>query len=111
TIYRIQIPDHLCERTPHFDSIWLSKQVLRKEEMTSSMTVTCCCCKKMVHLEASYLEDMPVLAGWVSIDRKAFCRDCVAHFTEEDWDWCPEPPVSLNLAEIARLRLGDVEPL
>jgi len=54
---------------------------------------------------------LPELTGWVSVDRKPFCRDCLALFTEEDWDWCAQPPVALGLAEVARLMPGEVEPI
>jgi len=82
----------------------------REEEMASQITITCCCCKKKVQLGENPLEMLPDLAGWVSVDRKPFCRDCLALFTEEDWDWCAQPPVALRLSEIAGLMPAEVEP-
>lgn len=79
--------------------------------MVSHMTVTCCCCKKKVQLEANPSEPLAELAGWVSIDKKPVCSDCLALFTEEDWEWCAQPPRPLGLSEIARLMPGDTEPL
>jgi hypothetical protein len=83
----------------------------REEEMASQITITCCCCKKKGQLGEHLFEILPDLAGWVSVDRKPFCRDCLALFTEEDWAWCAQPPVALELSEIARLIPGEVEPL
>ncbi len=82
-----------------------------EEKMVSPMTVTCCCCKKKVQLEANPPEPLAELAGWVSIDKKPVCSDCLALFTEEDWEWCTQPPRPLGLSEIARLMPGDTEPL
>src|SRR5215510_13056374 len=81
----------------------------KEEDMASQITITCCCCTKQVLLGENPLEILPELAGWVSVDRKPFCRDCLALFTEEDWDWCVQLSVgvqlsvALGLAEIARL--------
>ena len=79
--------------------------------MASPITITCCCCKKKVQLRENSLEILPDLAGWVSVDRKPFCRNCLALFTEEDWDWCARPPVALGISEIAMLIPGEVEPI
>jgi hypothetical protein len=70
-----------------------------------------CCCKKKVQLGENPLEMLSDLSGWVSVDRKPFCRDCLALFTEEDWDWCAQPPVALRLSEIAGLMPAEVEPI
>ena len=83
----------------------------KEEDMASQITITCCCCTKQVLLGENPLEILPELAGWVSVDRKPFCGDCLALFTEEDWDWCVQPPVALGLSELARLIPGEVEPI
>jgi len=83
----------------------------REEEMASQITITCCCCKKKVQIGENPFEMLPDLAGWVSVDRKPLCRDCLALFTEEDWDWCAQPPVALRLSEIAGLMPAEVEPI
>lgn len=79
--------------------------------MIAHADVICCCCKKDVSIEEHPTKTPEALVGWVSIGRKAFCGDCVALFTDEDWEWCGQPLVPLELAEIARLLPGDVEPL
>jgi hypothetical protein len=79
--------------------------------MASQITIACCCCKKQVQIGDNLLEIPPDLTDWVSIERKPFCGDCLAHFTEEDWDWCSHPPLPIRSSEIANLILEDVEPL
>ena len=55
--------------------------------------------------------DLPAaLNGWGSIERKPFCDECLAQFTEEDREWCTQAPVPLGVAEIAHLLPGDIEP-
>jgi hypothetical protein len=81
----------------------LCQSLGNEEDMASQIAIICCCCTKQVLLGENLLEILPELAGWVSVDRKPFCRDCLALFTEEDWDWCVQPSVALGLAEIARL--------
>ena len=80
-------------------------------DMASPIAITCCCCKKKVQLRENPIGILPDFAGWVSVDRKPFCGDCLALFTEEDWDWCARPPVALGISEIAMLILGEVEPI
>jgi hypothetical protein len=63
-----------------------------------------------VQLAENPPENPAELAGWVSLERKPFCSDCVASFTEEDWDWLAKAPVPLGLAQLASLIPGDVEP-
>ena len=63
----------------------------------------CCCCKKQGQLGDNLLETPPDLTDWVSIERKPFCSDCLAHFTEEDWDWCSQPPILIS-ARFAHFR-------
>jgi hypothetical protein len=75
----------------------------KEEDRASQIAITCCCCTKQVLLGENPLEILPELAGWVSFDRKPFCLDCLALFTEEDWERCVQPSVALGLAEIARL--------
>jgi hypothetical protein len=79
--------------------------------MKGRITVRCCCCKKEVALGENPPENPAEIRGWVSIDRKAYCADCFSGMTEEDIDEWGTPPVALGLAEIARLKPGDVEPL
>jgi len=79
--------------------------------MAAHITVTCCCCKKKVYFDENPPRILTGLMGWVSIDRKPICSNCLALFTEEDWDWCAQQPVPLGLSEIAKLIPGDVEPL
>jgi len=79
--------------------------------MPSSTVITCCCCKTAVHL-GHYLSELPVrLIGWVSIDKRPFCSNCIKEFTEEDWDWLAQKPIPLGQAEVPRLVRGDIEPL
>lgn len=82
-----------------------------EERMASQITIACCCCKKQVQLGDNLLEMPPELAGWVSIERKPFCDDCLMHFTEEDWEWCSQPPVSIRESGLVNVILEDVEPL
>ena len=82
-----------------------------RDKMRSQITITCCCCKKQVQLGENPSEISVRLAGWVSIARKPFCGECLALFTEEDWDCCDQPPVPLGLSEVARLIPGEAEPL
>jgi hypothetical protein len=79
--------------------------------MTYHITVTCCCCKKQAQPGDNSSQRLTGFAGWVSIDRKAFCGECLALFTVEDWDWCVGPPVPLGAFDLARLIPEDVEPL
>ncbi len=81
------------------------------KELAFPIRVTCCCCKRTVLLDEPPQELQAALSGWLSIERKAFCDECVAQFTEEDREWCTEAPVPFGVAEIAHLLPGDVEPL
>ncbi len=79
--------------------------------MASQITIACCCCKKQVQLRDNLLEMSPDLADWVSIERKPFCGDCLAHFTEEDWEWCSQQSVPIRESGLANVILENVEPL
>src|SRR5262245_29218264 len=54
----------------------------KEEDMASQIAITCCCCTKQVLLGENPLEILPELAGWISVDRKPFCGDCLALFTD-----------------------------
>jgi len=79
--------------------------------MRDKIIVTCCCCKRKAQVRGNHSEIPCELAGWVSIDRKPFCDNCVDNFTEEDGDWLDHPLIPLGLVELAQLIPGDVEPL